>query len=288
MAMGLRKGDNGKHLITMHPRGGENSSKWFHNEDWFDFNLYQSGHTAHFNKVYEFAENDYLFNPHKPFVDGEPAYEDIAVLFWEFQAWNTNPKMPENVLNADNLVKDRSHFAKGFFTDYDVRINAYWNLLSGACGYTYGNNAIWQMFRKGEDVVIPCLYDWEESMNRPGSDDIRHVRKLFETRDFSKLIPDQSIVYGNNPKDSTHIRAAVANDGSFLIAYLSVGQPVRVVMNKITGSKVRATWFDPREGTIKLAGEYSNTGFVTFTPPSSGINNDWILVLDDARKFANL
>jgi hypothetical protein len=281
MAEGLRKGDEGNHLITMHPRGSESSSKWFHNEEWFDFNIYQSGHAKHFTEVYQFAEHDYLLNPAKPFVDGEPAYEDIGIKFWEYQ-------VPANVLDADNLIKDKSHFTKGFFSDYDVRIHAYWNLLSGACGYTYGNNAIWQMFKKGGKYAIPCLYDWRESMNRPGSDDIRHVRKLFEARDFSRLIPDQSIIYGNNPKDSTHIRAAVANDGSFLIAYLSVGQPVRVVMNKITGTKVKATWIDPREGTTDPAGEFSNTGFETFTPPSSGIDNDWVLVLDDASKFTHL
>ena len=144
------------------------------------------------------------------------------------------------------------------------------------------------MFSKGDKVVVPCLYDWRESMNRPGSDDIRHVRRLFEARDFSKLIPDQSVVYGNNPKDSTHIRAAVANDGSFLIAYLSVGQQVRVVMKKIAGKKVKATWYNPREGTIKPAGEFQNTDFETFTPPTSGIDNDWVLVLDDAAKSPHL
>ena len=42
-----------------------------------------------------------------------------------------------------------------------------------------------------------------ESIDRQGANDIRHVIKLFETRNFSKLIPDQSIICGNNPKDST-------------------------------------------------------------------------------------
>jgi hypothetical protein len=288
MAMGLREGDNGNHLITMHPRGGESSSKWFHNEVWFDFNAYQSGHTSRYNKVYQFAEHDYLLNPAKPCIDAEPAYEDIAVKFWDFQAWTPTSRVPTDVLDSNNLIQKPSHFALGFFTAHDIRVHAYWNLLSGACGYTYGNNAIWQMFRKGGDVVIPCLYDWRESMNRLGSDDIRHIRKLFEARDFSKLIPDQSIVYGNNPKDSTHIRAAVANDGSFLIAYLSIGQPAKICMSKIKGSKIKAWWFDPREGTTRPAGEHSNTGFVTFTTPTSGTDIDWVLVLDDATKFTQL
>jgi len=245
--------------------------------------MYQSAHFHRYQKVYELAMHDYCLLPVKPIVEAEPAYEDIPMEFWIFDWWS-NPEVLKDICDSNNLLKKREFFKKGFFTDYDVRVHAYWDILSGACGYTYGNNAIWQMFSKGDKVVVPCLYDWRESMNRPGSDDIRHVRRLFEARDFSKLIPDQSVVYGNNPKDSTHIRAAVANDGSFLIAYLSVGQQVRVVMKKIAGKKVKATWYNPREGTIKPAGEFQNTDFETFTPPTSGIDNDWVLVLDDAAK----
>ena len=281
MAEGLREGDGGNHLITMHPRGEKSSSEWFHNEDWFDFNMYQSGHANHFNKVYEYAEHEYLLYPPKPFVDGEPAYEDIPVKFWEFCNWSDPLRVPANVLDSNKLIKDYSHFKLGFFTDYDVRIHAYWNILSGACGYTYGNNAIWQMFKKGGEIAIPCLYDYQESMNRPGADDIRHLKKLFENRPFSQLIPDQSIIYGENPKDSKHIRAAVASDGSYLVSYLSVGQPVTIVMNKISGTKVKAAWYDPREGVAIKIGEFENKGFKTFIPPSSGIGNDWILVIDD-------
>lgn len=31
--------------------------------------------------------------------------------------------------------------------------------------------------------------------------------------------------------------------------------------------------------------EFASTGFQTFTPPSSGENNDWVLVLDDVSKY---
>ncbi len=285
MAGGISKGDLGNHLITYHPRGEKSSGEWFQNEDWIDFNIYQSGHARHFNNVYDYATHDYLLTPVKPTIDGEPAYEDIPLQFWDYCDWNNPLRVPSEVLDENYLIKDAAHFKLGYFTDYDVRIHAWWNLLSGAAGYTYGNNAIWQMFKKKGGIAIPCLYDWRESMDRPGANDIRHIRKLFEARDFSKLFPDQSIVQGNNPKDSTHIRAAVASDGSFLMAYLSVGQPVTVAMEKIAGEKAKAWWFDPREGTELVIGEFANTGFQTFTPPTSGENNDWVLVIDDATKY---
>jgi len=282
MADGLKSGDEGRHLISYHPRGVSSSSYWLHNESWIDFNMYQTAHFHRYQKVYEHAMRDYCLSPVKPTVEAEPAYEDIGMEFWTFEEWRNNPEVYSRVFDSDNLVKNRNFFKKGFFTDYDVRVHAYWDLLSGACGYTYGNNAVWQMFKKGDKVVIPALYDWRESMDRPGAIDIRHIRKLFELRDFSRLIPDQSIIYGNNPKDSTHIRAAVANDGAFLVAYLSVGQSIKVVMRKISGTKVSATWYNPREGTFSSAGEFNNTGFVTFTPHTSGIDNDWVLIIDNA------
>ncbi len=288
MAEGLRAGDGGNHLISMHPRGEKSSSEWFHNEPWLDFNIYQSGHARRYNEVYAYARHDHSLHPAKPVIDGEPAYEDIAVRFWEFCDWSDPLRVPPAVLDSNKLIKDPAHFRLGFIQAHDVRVHAYWNLLAGAAGYTYGNNAIWQMFRKGGDIAIPCLYDWRESMDRPGADDMRHVRKLFEARDFSKLVPDQSVVYGNNPKDSTHIRAAVARDGSFLLVYLSVGQPVRVTMSKISGDTLRATWYNPREGTTTAAGEFAPSGFVTVTPPTSGKDNDWVLILDDVARMEGL
>ncbi len=285
MAEGLRSGDGGKHLISMHPRGEKSSSKWFHNEEWLDFNMYQSGHARRFNSVYDYAEHDYLLQPVKPFVDGEPAYEDIAVRFYDYCNWSEPLRVPAQVLDSNYLITDKSYFKKGFFTDYDIRVHAYWDFLSGASGYTYGNNAIWQMFKKGGNLAIPCLFDWRESLDRPGSSDIIHVKSLFESRPFSKLIPDQTLIIGENPKDSTHIRAAVASDGSFLIAYLAIGNSINFNMEKISGSRVKAWWYDPRDGKSIEIGEFENAGNKTFTPPSSGINNDWILVLDDIEKF---
>jgi hypothetical protein len=284
MAEGLKTGDQGKHLISFHPRGVHSSSYWFHNEDWIDFHMYQTAHFHRFQKVYEHAMYDYNLLPIKPTVESEPAYEDIGMEFWAFTEWR-NPEVYAEVFDADNLVKNKDLLKNEFFTDYDVRVHAYWDLLSGACGYTYGNNAIWQMFKKGDKVVIPCLYDWRESLDRPGADQMRHVKALLLSRDFSKMQPDQSVIYGINLRDDNHIRSSVAQDGSFLLAYMAQGQPVRITMSKISGTKVNAWWFNPRDGKTSLIGEFENAGFEMFTPPSNGIDNDWVLVLDDASKF---
>ena len=279
MAAGLKKGDNGNHLITFHPRGNSSSSLLLHNEKWLDFNMYQSGHGKHFNNVYEFAEKDRALQPTKPTLEGEPAYEDIAVQFWNYFDFSKIDGGKDAVLDEEGLIKNRSLYKEGFFTDYDVRVHAYWNFIAGACGYTYGNNAIWQIFKKGENSAIPCLYDWRESMDRPGSFDLQHIRKLLEDK-FYKIVPDQSFISGNQPtKGENRIAAASSTDNSFALIYLAKGQSVKIVMSKMK-SNFRASWFNPRNGFKKQIGVFRNNGIKEFTPPGSGKGYDWMLVLE--------
>lgn len=74
MAAGLAEGDGGKFLMTYHPVGGSTSSTFFHNEEWLDFNMLQSGHTALDLPNYTTASSDYAKSPAKPTLDGEPRY----------------------------------------------------------------------------------------------------------------------------------------------------------------------------------------------------------------------
>ena len=55
-------------------------------------------------------------------------------------------------------------------------------------------------------------------------------------------------------------------------------------MGVIKGAKVKAWWFNPRDGTAKAISEFANTGEREFTPPDKGEMIDWVLVLDDAAK----
>jgi hypothetical protein len=80
------------------------------------------------------------------------------------------------------------------------------------------------------------------------------------------------------------VRAARADDGSFVLAYLPSGKPVSIQMDRVSGKTVKAQWYDPRKGTWLLIGEYANAGVREFTAPSRGEKDDWVLVLEDAAK----
>jgi hypothetical protein len=81
-----------------------------------------------------------------------------------------------------------------------------------------------------------------------------------------------------------HIQAARAQDGSFIVAFLPFGHRIGVQIDKLSGTKAKAQWYDPRLGIRTYIGVYSNTGMREFVPPSSEDQNDWVLVLEDAAK----
>jgi hypothetical protein len=279
LAAGLTEGDGGAHLKTFHPVGPGLSSIKLHDAPWLDFNMFQSSHAArdHDNGLY--VENDYALVPAKPTLDGEPRYEGIPVGFY--------------LRNASGV--DR-------FDDYDVRQAAYWSLLAGACGHTYGNNNIWQMYKpaaykpgnpvgdmsRGRDLfggpgsIIGANLPWYEALDHPGAFQMKYVRRLFEALPFTKLVPDQRIILNGPIAGGARIRAARASDGSFALIYTPRGESFTLNKNVIKAERLRETWYDPRYGIAYQIKEQDSWGIQTYTPPSSGRGNDWVLVLTDA------
>lgn len=131
MAAGLKKGDEGNNLITYHPRGGTSSSKSLHQEEWLDFNMYQSGHGQRFNNVYDYAKKDLALEPLKPTVDGEPAYEDIAVKFWQYMDFSkqSTDRVASGVLDADGLIINRLIHLLWFMSQKVRKLRLKWIIL---------------------------------------------------------------------------------------------------------------------------------------------------------------
>ncbi|QDV39536.1 apiosidase-like domain-containing protein [Tautonia plasticadhaerens] len=225
MAAGLAEGDGGAHLMTYHPRGPGRSSDLVHGADWLDFHMYQSSHASRELDNGLFAEHDRALEPARPTLDGEPRYEAIPVGFY--------------FRNADPL--DR-------FDAFDVRRAAYWSLLAGAAGHTYGNNNVWQMWVPGRDPVLHADIPWWEAIDHPGAFQMRLVRRLFESRPFEKLEPDPAMIVGGPTSGGAKVRAARARDGSFAFIYSPMGEPFAVDDTRLSGRRIKQIWYDPRYG----------------------------------------
>ncbi len=264
MARGLKKGDGGAHLMTLHPPGGNGSSSWFHNDDWLDFNMRQNGHVAEWNGRYEQTRTDYERTPVKPVVDGEPIYEDHPVSF-----------------NAKGL---------GYSIAADVRRPLYWDLFAGACGHTYGDHSVWQMWSEKKGPINSPLMPWFEAIDQPGAGQMQYARNLLESRPFLTRLPDDAVVIDGPVKTAVpgagtrHFSATRDESGSYAMVYAPVGRAFKVRMEKITGPKAKAWWFNPRTGEATAIGEFDNKGEREFVSPDKGELLDWVLVLDDASK----
>ncbi|MGI8633847.1 MAG: putative collagen-binding domain-containing protein, partial [Segetibacter sp.] len=70
----------------------------------------------------------------------------------------------------------------------------------------------------------------------------------------------------------------------YLFVYSTQGKPITVNMGKIEGKEVISFWYNPKNGETKDGSRLPNTGQQTFTPPTTGYGNDWVLVIDDATK----
>jgi len=56
---------------------------------------------------------------------------------------------------------------------------------------------------------------------------------------------------------------------------------MKIIMGKIAGENIKASWYSPRDGSWQEIGKFPNKGVQEFTPPGGSANgNDWVLVLD--------
>lgn len=250
-------------LMTFHPPGGgHSSSEWLHAEPWLDFNMIQTTTRLSFENWRTVAK-DYALDPPKPTLDAEVAYEDSLSLR------RTEPQ--------DRRVRP-----------WDSRRAAYWNVFAGGLGHTYGHRSFIGWIRQGETYKWGAHIPWYESLDAPGAFQMGHLRRLMESLPFLTRIPDPSLLVGDAGTGDEHLQATRDSAGSFAMVYSPSGRPVKVRMDKLAGAKVRASWFNPRDGKTTAIGEFANAGAREFTPPTSGEDNDWVLVLDDAaEKFSS-
>ncbi len=257
MAEGVKKGDGGKHLMTYHPPGGSSSFDFVKDEKWMDFHMSQTGHSTD-SKHYEYNRKAFALSSILPHVDGEPSYEDHP-----------------NKFNPGKF---------GWLDDFDTRQSAYWSLLTGAFGHTYGNHNIWQMYTEERKPISWARTHWKTALNHSGAMQLGLMRRMFEKRNWQRLLPDQSIIAKDNPETQEYETAAVSKDGDFLIVYLPYGRKTTLKTDKIKGKSLKGYLFNPRDGRTIPLGTFDNTGTKEIVPHSEGRGSDWVVVIDDASK----
>ncbi|MFQ6130669.1 MAG: DUF4038 domain-containing protein [Armatimonadota bacterium] len=254
LAAGLAEGDGGRHLMTYHPRGGQRSSDYWHEEAWLDFNMMQSGHRADLPN-YQMVLGDYARAPTKPTLDGEPRYENII----------------------DGLRQTGPRISA-----HQVRKAAYNAVLSGALGHTYGCSEVYRFWRPGDDGRWGAEIPWQEAVDLPGALHMGYLKSLMLSRPWHRLRPDLALVLSGSGQGGTYTPAATAEDGMFAYVYVPEYQAITVDLSRIAGSDVDALWYDPRNGQYTSIGRFPNSGLKSFAPPRQAADPDYVLVLESS------
>ena len=256
-AEGLRAGDGGAHLITFHPCGPGMSAEHFHEAPWLDFNMCQTSHAARNHDNGAFIRHCRELTPGKPVVDGEPRYEQIPVGFYNI---GMNPAVR--------------------FDDYDARQAAYFAVFSGACGHTYGNNNIWQMYDAGREPRIHANVPWHEALHHPGAQQMGILRRLMERLDFARLAPANGFIVSDPRTASGPVLALKHESEDWFAVYTPDGSPVELEQSWMRDRPYAASWFSPAYGTeYPLHRPSDNAAFQTYVPPTQGRGADWVLLL---------
>jgi len=224
----------------------------------------QNGHVAEYTNRYDKTAFDYNRLPAKPVIDAEPLYEGHPISF-------DAPKLGHSIAA-------------------DVRRPLYWDLFLGACGHTYGHHSVWQFWAPGREPINNPLMPWFEAIDEPGAGQMQYARYLLESRPYLTRIPDDSIIVASRVPTAVpgagRYRFVATRDsaGSYAMVYAPIGRSFKVRMDQVSGPRVIAWWFNPRDGKAQRIGKFSNQGEREFMPPDPGELLDWVLVLDDASR----
>jgi len=201
-----------------------------------------------FNCVYTYA-----FPPHNSYVHGQC-----------LRSYAKSPVMP--TLLFETCYENEHNATAG-----QIRSQMYWGWLCSIAGVQFGNLPVWR-FGKG----------WQSALDWQGSWDASIMKKLVDSRNWFKLVPDieHKVLFDGFGSEDSYVSAARAENGETFLAYIPGGNTISVDMQQLSGSSLVAWWFNPRNGLAQRIGEYAEKSKMQFAPPDK---NDWVLVIDDAE-----
>ncbi len=156
-----------------------------------------------------------------------------------------------------------------------IRRKNYDGLLSGCAGTSFCPGL--------KDNPEYVLKNWRPLMGTAGMYQAMHCFKLFGSRPWQRLVPDTTnkiITDGRGKyKSITYVCAAQTPGHGTYIAYLPQGGTLTLNLSALNAEKVKAWWYDPRNGRPRLIGTFAGHGIKKLSPQTS---EDWVLVVDNA------
>ena len=235
-------------------------SYWDDSEQWIRFIMLQSGHGLK-PKNYELVREEYEREITMPVWDGEPAYEQMPT------SWPFTPTTPRQ-------------------GPWMVRRRAYWSLLAGAFGFTYGHASVWCSVAERERCFL-SPDTWYEALSHEGANQMRHLQAFMESLLPMTAVPCQQIFVEENRREGTletHAQAAATD--RHICVYLPGGGSAELDITSVWNQDEVGIWYwnpatgefsDEQAEAVKLC-----DGHLTVSAPTEGDEMDWIVVLTHA------
>lgn len=229
-------------------------------EQWIRFIMLQSGHGLK-PKNYELVREEYEREMTMPVWDGEPAYEQMPT------SWPFTPTTPRQ-------------------GPWMVRRRAYWSLLAGAFGFTYGHASVWCSVAERERCFL-SPDTWYEALSHEGANQMRHLQAFMESLLPMTAVPCQQIFVEENRREGTletHAQAAATD--RYICVYLPGGGSAELDITSVWNQDEVGVWYwnpstgefsDEQAKAVKLC-----DGHLTVSAPTEGDEMDWIVVLTHA------
>ncbi len=241
------RADDPTHLMTAHHSPGSSAVAAFGEQPWLDLNTVYNYEKALSGPL--LAEYDR--KPVRPFVLLETTYE------------GEHDSTPDQ-----------------------IRRQAYWAMLSGACGQFFGNNPLWHFDGPG---LYPATMTWQQALDSTGSNDLARLRKLFANLPWPELAPEQGhvILTGGYGEGTATALTAWTGDGKLAVIYIpstgTVARELTIAMDRLA-PPLTARWYNPaRGGFSEVEGSpfRDQAAHRLATPGDNGSGaNDWVLLLD--------
>lgn len=267
MGKAFKEFDSNK-LVTFHPFGRTGSYLWFNDCSWLDFNMFQSGHRRYDQLTlgawddknanedsfgedsYKYVIKGHSYDIKKPILDAEPSYEGIV----------------QGLHDPNEPYWEARH----------IRRYAYWSVFEGACGFTYGNNAIIQFYRGFEKGSYGVRETWLEALHSPGGAQMQYLKKLMNSVDFTTGNSHSEYVLNNKER---HHRSSVFAGDDYMFIYTYKGDKLDIDLQKYTNKNMEIYLMNPENDSLSYYGSVSNQKMITIRPTKRReLSNDWVII----------
>ena len=263
-------------LVCYHPFGRTTSIDFFPEEDWLDIHMFQSGHRR-YDQVQLKAWDD---NDQDDYSFGEDNWRYVKRVH-QMTAGKPGGCMP--VLDAEpsyeNIPQGLHDGAEPMWRAQDVRRYAYWSVLAGACGFTYGHNAVIQFKEANrEPGYFACWESWREAIHHPGADSMKHLVDLIHSVDFSHGHSAQELLAGDQGERYDYVSVFAGDD--YIVAYRFNRGKIALKAGALPGM-ADIYWMNPQTGVQSYAGCADFSKEQTLVTPARDYmpNTDWVLVI---------